>query len=126
MEIYFDGGCAPNPGKMSACIVVVRPDQEPESRTAFNLGDGTNNIAEWSAVVWAAQWAKENGLKKVTLLGDSLLVVNQANGAWKIKSEQLKPFLQIFKQVAEGIDIDLRHVRRDSNLAGIFLEHGKL
>jgi ribonuclease HI len=91
MEIYFDGGCAPNPGKMSACIVVVRPDQEPESRTAFNLGDGTNNIAEWSAVVWAAQWAKENGLKKVTLLGDSLLVVNQANGAWKIKSEQLKP-----------------------------------
>lgn len=126
MEIYFDGGCSPNPGKMSACIVVVRPGQKAQAFTMEDLGQGTNNVAEWSALVWAVQWAKDNGVQQCVIYGDSNLAIQQARGAWKINNELLANLFKQFKQISQGLDLDLRHVLRDSNLAGIYLEHGRL
>lgn len=126
IEIYFDGGCAPNPGQMSACIVVCRPGEKPKALTLNKLGYGTNNIAEWSGLIWAAEWAKQNGITKCRVIGDSKLVINQAKGAWKVNNQGLVPFFKIFKEVSQGIDFDFVHVLRDSNLAGIYLEHGRL
>lgn len=126
MEIYFDGGCAPNPGKMSSCIVVVEAGKETQAHTIKDLGQGTNNVAEWSALIWAVVWAQANGHKKVTLIGDSLLVVNQAQGLWKINNQLLAGMSKQFQEVSQGMVLELRHVLRDSNLAGIYLEHGEL
>lgn len=126
MEIYFDGGCAPNPGAMSSCIVIVRPGQKAQAFTMKDLGQGTNNVAEWSALVWAALWAKDNGVEKAVVYGDSMLVINQATGAWKINNQLLANLCKQFKEVSNGLDLSLRHVYRDSNLAGIYLEHGTL
>lgn len=91
-----------------------------------NLGYGTNNVAEWSALIWAVVWAKDNGLKKCVVIGDSKLVINQAQGLWKINNELLASLFEQFKQLSQGIELEFRHVLRDSNLAGIFLEHGNL
>lgn len=126
MEIYFDGGCSPNPGQMSSCIVVVEPGKKTQAFTMKNLGYGTNNVAEWSGLIWAVQWAKDNGVKKCVLIGDSKLAIMQASGAWKINNQLLADLFKQFKEVSEGLDLELRHVLRDSNLAGIYLEHGTL
>ena len=126
MKIYFDGGCSPNPGKMSSCIVICRPGEKAEALTMKDLGQGTNNVAEWSALIWAALWAKDNGVEKCVIYGDSQLVINQASGLWKINNELLANLFKEFKQVSNGLDLELRHVLRDSNLAGIYLEHGRL
>jgi ribonuclease HI len=91
-----------------------------------DLGQGTNNIAEWSALVWAVIWAKDNGIQKAVIFGDSQLVINQASGLWKINNQLLIDLFKQFKEVSQGLDLELCHVRRDSNLAGIFLEHGTL
>lgn len=126
MKIYFDGGCAPNPGKMSGCIVVCHPDKEAEALTMKDLGQGTNNVAEWSALIWAVLWAKDNGIKKAILIGDSQLVIKQASGLWKINNQLLADLFKQFKEISKGLDLELRHVLRDSNLAGIYLEHGAI
>jgi len=126
MQIYFDGGCAPNPGKMSSCIVIVRPGEKAQAFSMKDLGQGTNNVAEWSALIWAVVWAQDNGIEKCTFIGDSLLVINQAAGTWKIKNQLLANLFKQFKQVSQGLDFELRHVLRDSNLAGIYLEHGSI
>ena len=124
MEIYFDGGCSPNPGQMSACIVICRKGMPAKAHTIKGLGLGTNNIAEWSGLVWAVTWLKENGIQKCRVIGDSQLVINQALGLWKINNKTLLSFFEKFKQISQGIDLELVHVLRDSNLAGIYLEYG--
>jgi ribonuclease HI len=126
MEIYFDGGCSPNPGKMSACIVICHLEKKAEALTMKNLGQGTNNIAEWSALIWAVVWAKDNGLEKCVVIGDSKLAIMQAQGAWKINNKMLAGLFEEFKQLSQGIELEFRHVLRDSNLAGIYLESGAL
>lgn len=126
MQIYFDGGCAPNPGKMSSCIVVCIPGEEAQAFTMKDLGHGTNNVAEWSGLVWAVLWAKDNGIKKCIIYGDSKLAIMQAKGSWKINNQLLADLFEQFKQISQGLDLDLRHVPRNSNLAGIYLEHGRV
>lgn len=126
MKIYFDGGCAPNPGRMSNCIVICREGQKAQALTMKDLGYGTNNVAEWSGLVWAALWAKDNGVQKAVILGDSKLVIQQASGLWKINNQLLADLFKQFKEVSNGLDLELRHVPRDSNLAGIYLEHGRI
>jgi ribonuclease HI len=124
--IYFDGGCAPNPGRMSSCIVVCRPGQQAVAHVIENLGHGTNNAAEWSGLIWAVLWAKDNGIQECVIRGDSKLAIMQARGTWKINNQLLSDLFKEFKKISEGLDLALGHVYRDSNLAGIYLEHGTI
>lgn len=123
-RIYFDGGCAPNPGRMSSCIVICQDGEKPKALTMDDLGYGTNNVAEWSALVWAATWAKDNGIKQAVMIGDSQLVIKQASGSWKINNELLSDLFKQFQEASQGIELTFSHVLRDSNLAGRYLEHG--
>jgi ribonuclease HI len=126
IKIYFDGGCSPNPGRMSSCIVICRDNEKPQALTMKDLGQGTNNVAEWSALIWAVIWAKDNGVQKAVIFGDSQLVINQASGLWKINNQLLIDLFKKFKEVSQGLDLEFCHVSRNSNLAGIFLETGSL
>jgi ribonuclease HI len=125
MLVYFDGGCSPNPGKMSACVVVCPPTGKPMIHTHPDLGQGTNNIAEWSALILAMHVMRDCE-DKITILGDSQLVVNQANGLWKVKDETLKAFAVDFLQAAAKLNVEVKYVPRERNLAGRWLEHGHL
>jgi ribonuclease HI len=109
---------------MSACIVICRPNQKPQALSIDNLGHGTNNVAEWSALLWATQWLRDNGITKCHILGDSNLAIQQARGAWKIKNQLLAEIAQEYQEVAQGLDLQLDHVGRDLNLAGRYLEFG--
>jgi ribonuclease HI len=88
-----------------------------------NLGRGTNNVAEWLALIYAMRIAISLGQTDVEIVGDSMLVVNQANGTWQCKKEELKGFLAEFKAIKPSFrSIKVAHVRRAYNLAGIALE----
>lgn len=126
MKIYFDGGCRPNPGEMKACLVILHNNGKTEPMVLDSLGHGTNNVAEWSALIWAAVVAREQGTGQVTLIGDSQLVINQASRKWKINDETLSSLFKEFQKVSKGLDFELRHVPRERNLAGRFLEKGQL
>jgi ribonuclease HI len=125
MLVYFDGGCAPNPGKMSACVVICPPVGKPDIHTMTDLGQGTNNVAEWSALILAATLLKDTP-GKITIMGDSQLVINQANGLWRLKDDYLRILASEYFKIAKRLDLELKYVPRERNLAGRYLEHGFL
>lgn len=122
MRIYFDGGCRPNPGQMDVAVVLEPIKGKREVNTALRIGSGTNNIAEWSAACWAAEIAQRKGVKSFTLVGDSMLVVNQLNGVYKV-SDKFKPFYARFMEITQGMDVAAIHVYRHNNPAGFELEY---
>jgi ribonuclease HI len=122
MKIYFDGGCKPNPGKMEVAIVVVHDDGTKECHHE-RLSDGTNNVAEWAAYLWALGTAVAYGnTQNVTICGDSQNVCKGAAGIWKVSSEHLKPYKKESDRMMVNYHGRIEHVRREYNLAGHYIE----
>lgn len=122
MKIFFDGGAKPNPGQCECGVIIAGP---PIERFKNDIGYGTNNIAEWTALLWALGIALERGYKEIDIYGDSKLVVSQANGVWKIKQENFIPFKTECDRLRKlFVRADIHHLLRDKNLAGQFLEFG--
>lgn len=121
--IYFDGGCKPNPGKMEVGLVFLNEDgtKTPHRELA---GDGTNNQAEWLALLVGLSMALGKGMTKVKMIGDSKNVIMQASGAWKMKeTSNLYGFWLVLEEMKQNFDkIEFEHVLRHRNLAGIMLE----
>jgi ribonuclease HI len=121
LKIYFDGGCQPNPGAMETAVVA-----RGVSYVQRDLGHGTNNDAEWLALIHALQVAQMLECGDFIMLGDSALVVNQASGASRPKSAALRSHLETFRALAEGLPtFRVRRIGRSQNLAGIALARAR-
>jgi ribonuclease HI len=119
MNVYFDGGAVLNPGLISICVVF----EGGKTFSKLDFDQGTNNQAEWSAMLWGCELALSNGIKDVVLIGDSKLVVMQASGEWMIKHKAFVPFKAEFDRMRALFDsLRLVHVKRHLNLAGHYLE----
>ncbi len=117
VKVYFDGGCQPNPGQMETAVVV-----RGQAYFQRDLGTGSNNDAEWLALIHAVRIARELELQDYILLGDSQLVVNQATGVWRCKSPRLQTHFDRYAALsAAGAPHRVRHIKRAQNLAGIAL-----
>ena len=117
--IYFDGLCVPNPGgPMFLCVKLQ------EQYRLDEIGNGTINIAEWSALLWALKLAQEASLDEVELLGDSQLVVNQANGVWQARHPTLSIMKSEFDQlIPQFRHLTVRYQPRLENEAATHLEN---
>ena len=117
MKIWFDGGCRPNPGPMETAVVAAGTTHY---RGALGVGD--NNDAEWLAVLHALAVARDHGADDITLIGDSILVVNQASGRTRCRAPRFRVYLDEYRALATLFRrIRIRHVNRSQNLAGIAL-----
>jgi len=80
------------------------------------LGRATNNVAEYRALLLALARAEELGVQDVELYSDSLLLVQQVNGAYRVKAEHLKPLASEAVRRAKGFRrFSIAHVRREKN-----------
>jgi ribonuclease HI len=117
VTFHFDGGCRPNPGPMHAAVV-----SRGQAWFHDDLGTGDNNEAEWRALLLAMDMAAAQGSTHILLIGDSALVVAQASGSQRCRSPQLQPYLAAFHKAASAFTrVQVRHVPRTKNLAGIAL-----
>jgi len=114
--IYTDGGSRGNPGASAIGAVVG------EKEYFQSIGHATNNVAEYSAVVFALKKAKQLLTKKVAketnveLRTDSELLVRQLNGEYKIKDADLKPlFLDVWNLKLDFKSVQFVHITRDKN-----------
>lgn len=80
------------------------------------LGEVTNNVAEYEALIWGVENARALGYSEVTVYADSELLVKQINGEYRVKNEGLKPLFLRALQVLRTFDAyDVNHVRREHN-----------
>jgi ribonuclease HI len=112
----FDGAAWPNPGPASYGVVIESPEGRLIDRRSASIGHATCNQAEWEAFVQCLVLAKERGVSKVRVVGDSRLVVMQANGRWKVKKSHLKPLhRQAKKLMEEFASVEVLWQPRDQN-----------
>lgn len=114
--IYSDGGSRGNPGPSAAGFVVLNSRQEVIDEGGEYLGITTNNQAEYQGVRIGLEKALELGYKKVDFKVDSMLVVNQMKGLYKIKNRELWPIHERIRILMQKFDrVTFTHVNRQFN-----------
>jgi mutator protein MutT len=114
--IYSDGGSRGNPGPSAAGYVVLDNRQEVIAEGGEYLGITTNNQAEYQGVRLGLEKAIELGYKKVDFKVDSMLVVNQMKGLYKIKNRELWPINERIRMLMTKFDrVTFTHVNRQFN-----------
>jgi mutator protein MutT len=114
--IYSDGGSRGNPGPSAAGFVIMRPNGEVIVQDGAYLGVTTNNLAEYQGLLLGLERALAIGVKTIDFRLDSLLVVNQMNGVYKIKNRELWPIHERIKELLPTFDkVTFSHVRRERN-----------
>jgi ribonuclease HI len=97
--LRFDGGCSPNPGRMTGGYILAANGRRIEQR--LELGHGTNNVSEYLALIRGMQKALELGVERLQVYGDSQLVLNGVRSMrpWK----KGKPHLEKLKAEAQSL-----------------------
>ncbi|HRF28879.1 MAG TPA: reverse transcriptase-like protein [Candidatus Saccharibacteria bacterium] len=114
--VYSDGGSRGNPGPSASGFVIMNAGEEVVHQGGMYLGVTTNNQAEYHGVRLGLEKALEMGAKTVDFKMDSLLVVNQLNGIYKIKNRDLWPISERIKDLERQFDkVTFTHVRREFN-----------
>jgi len=118
VKIYTDGGSRGNPGPSAYGFIVTDKAENILKKDGAYLGITTNNQAEYQAVLKALQAAHNLGAKKVDVYMDSLLVVNQINGSYKVRNRDLIPVYQAVKAEVERFQkVTFTYIPRAMNQA---------
>lgn len=140
LTIHTDGGARGNPGPAAIGVVIESSDNSHQTTVntqlktedrrlktlaAFGrkIGETTNNVAEYTAVIEALKYVQSNNELRITnndsiqFFLDSLLVVNQLKGIFKVKEAHLRELLMGIRVLERevGGTITYTHVRREQN-----------
>jgi ribonuclease HI len=130
VTIFCDGGARGNPGPAAIGAVVTDPTTEPPSVLATvseRIGVATNNVAEYRAVIAGLQAARPFEARVLHLRADSMLVIRQLEGAWRIKQPHLRPLHAEAKALLASYEVvDLAHVPREENVDADLLVNAAL
>lgn len=115
LEIYTDGACSGNPGPAGIGFV-IRENGEVIHEFSQGIGEATNNIAEYTALIYALQQALVLRADSVHVKSDSELVCRQLQGLYKVKNANIKPLFDQVKHLAGGFrSFKIDHVFRQNN-----------
>jgi ribonuclease HI len=114
--VNVDGGARGNPGPAAIGAVVQLPDGGVVEERGEQIGEATNNVAEYRAVLLGIERAAELGASELELVGDSELVVRQVRGEYKVKDATLRGLHAEVKRALQPFERwSIRHVRREQN-----------
>jgi ribonuclease HI len=114
--LYADGGSRGNPGPSASGYVVIESTGGVLVKRGIYLGITTNNQAEYTALKLGLEELQKMNIKKVHVYMDSLLVVNQMLGIFKVKNRDLWPIHDAAKKLVENFDqVTFTHVPRSMN-----------
>jgi ribonuclease HI len=116
VTVNVDGGARGNPGPAAIGVVLRDGDGEVLERVGEKIGEATNNVAEYRALLRGIELAKAHGAGDLELIGDSELVVRQVEGRYKVKNAGMR---ELYDEAVRALrDFDswsIRHVRRAEN-----------
>ena len=114
-EIYCDGASRSNPGDASIGVSINKDKVEIDT-IRKKIGINTNNVAEYLGLIAALEYCVDNKVNNVRIFLDSLLVVQQVNMEYKVKSKKLQTHYEKSVKLIEQIeDIEIHHIRREFN-----------
>lgn len=113
---YIDGGARGNPGPAGFGVRIEERDGSLVDEFSESIGVATNNVAEYRGLLAALEWAKTHGARAVHVRSDSLLLVQQMLGNYKVKNAGLQPLHAAARHLAKAIGkVTFEHVRREAN-----------
>jgi ribonuclease HI len=113
--LKFDGCSKGNPGPSGAGAVLYNDGVEIWANCSY-VGKNTNNFAEYSGLILGLTEAVNKNIKDLIVYGDSLLVIQQMNKKYKVKSHNLIPLFNDAKELEKYFDsISYQHIYRNEN-----------
>ncbi|MDO8443642.1 MAG: ribonuclease HI family protein [Candidatus Azambacteria bacterium] len=114
--IYTDGGSRGNPGPSALGVVIEDEHGKILKEYSHYLGEATNNQAEYEAVIFALQKAKQLKIKELEIRTDSELIGKQLRGEYKIKDSDLQPlFLKAWNLRLDYEKVNIKIIPREQN-----------
>lgn len=91
LVVHVDGGARGNPGPAAVGVVVSDPSGTVLERRGEPIGEATNNVAEYRALLLGLERARAHGATEVEVVGDSELIARQINGEYRVRHAALRP-----------------------------------
>jgi ribonuclease HI len=116
VHVHIDGAARGNPGPAGLGIVFSTPEGEVLDTLYRYLGETTNNVAEYQALLAALEGARRLGLKRLRIHTDSQLLQRQLAGQYRVKTPHLLPLFQEAQQRLTGLkEYEILHIPREEN-----------
>jgi ribonuclease HI len=121
LTIHTDGGSLNNPGPSACAYIISGDDKVILEKRFFFLGNQTNNFAEYmgvkNALLALLRLKKTLSFASLSFISDSLLMVSQLNGLYKVKNEAIRSFVFDIRSLEQqiGVPISYKHVLRELN-----------
>ena len=112
--IYADGASLNNPGPMGIGVVVYKDNVRIEELSDY-VGIGTNNVAEYTAVIRALETVHNMGELEAHIKSDSQLLVRQLNKEYKVRDQELLGLHKKLDKLCAGLKVTFEHIPREHN-----------
>jgi ribonuclease HI len=115
-RLHCDGASRGNPGPAGAGMVLFDPQGRLQANQGRYLGETTNNVAEYQALLLGLEAARQLKVKKLQVLADSELMVKQINGRYRVKAPHLIPLWREALNSLKKFEVwTIAHVPREEN-----------
>ncbi len=112
----IDGGSRGNPGPAAFGVVIRNAQGQVLAKLGDYLGSTTNNVAEYSGLLAALDWAIRKKHTSLKVFSDSELLVRQMRGQYRVKNPDSKRLFERAQSLVRKLDLfSIEHVRRESN-----------
>jgi ribonuclease HI len=114
--LRFDGCCKPNPGDIGLGVIVLDEDNKMIIQISEKGGFGTNNQAEYKAIIKGFEEVLKNYSGDLLVQGDSQLVIHQLREDWKVKKRNLIPLFNRVKELEQKFaSVEYEWIKRNEN-----------
>ncbi|HAL56492.1 MAG TPA: ribonuclease H [Bacteroidetes bacterium] len=117
IHAFTDGAARGNPGEAGVGIILKDERGGTLSRVSGYIGETTNNVAEYAALVACVKAASKTPCTRLIVHSDSELMVRQLTGEYKVKDITLKKYFQKVHKLLQSVafEFEIRHVYREQN-----------
>jgi len=121
ISIFTDGGSRGNPGPAALGVYIEDENKKELVRIGKTLGETTNNVAEYSAIIEGLEWALQNkaqfNIEKINFYMDSQLACSQLTGLFKVKNSRIREFVFEIRQIEAQLKVPIyyTHIPREQN-----------
>lgn len=115
LKLYIDGAAKGNPGPAGIGVVVCR-GQEVVNNIKNYIGRTTNNVAEYTALIYALEEALLRKAEKLQIYTDSQLLYRQMKGEYKVKNQNILGLHSQARHLLTGFkEVVINNIPRENN-----------